>query len=108
MGFFMDNYQRLRSQLFLLEQHLKAAQLWQSHHPSAEQLASQQPFAIDTLSIEQWLQFIFIPRFHSLLDAQVPLPKSMSIAPYAEEAFKEYHQPTDEILQLLKEMDALF
>ncbi|CAG8998502.1 MAG: putative protein YqcC [Candidatus Celerinatantimonas neptuna] len=104
----MDNYQRLRSQLFLLERHLKTAQLWQSHHPSPDQLVSQQPFAIDTLSIEQWLQFIFIPRFHSLLDARTLLPKSMSIAPYAEEAFKEYHQSTDDILQLLKEMDALF
>ena len=53
--------------LFELEEILKAAGLWSAVTPSQEALASQQPFACDTLAFEQWLQFIFIPRLQALL-----------------------------------------
>ncbi len=41
--------------------------LWSEQIPSAAALGSRQPFACDTLSFEQWLQFIFIPRLHEML-----------------------------------------
>ena len=62
--------------------------LWQEQSPSAEALASTEPFAVDQLAFNQWLQFIFVPRFNHLVASQSPLPDSCSIAPMAEEFFK--------------------
>lgn len=77
-------------------QHLKELQeimqqqgLWQSIPPSAAALASQQPFALDTLTATEWLQWIFIPRMSALLEAKQPLPTAIAITPYLEEALKE-------------------
>lgn len=56
---------------------------WQFEQPSDQALASQTPFAVDTLSFPQWLQFIFIDRFKEIILSQQPLPTSMSIAPMA-------------------------
>lgn len=99
---------QIQQQLIKLEQLLKAQELWQEFPPSSEELSSDKPFAVDTLRLEQWLQFIFIPRFQALLEANLPLSQKMAIAPYAQEAFKNYAQPTAEIEQLLEEMDGLF
>ncbi|WP_163932968.1 YqcC family protein [Paraferrimonas sp. SM1919] len=70
-----------------LEDALKAAELWQSQPIEAAKLQSTQPFAIDTMSFEQWLQFIFIARMRALIDAGQPLPTAMGIAPMAEQVY---------------------
>lgn len=79
---------QVREQLNRLQIVLRTHQLWEETAPSAEQLASTQPFAIDTLSATQWLQWIFLPRMHALLDANAELPKNFSISPYLEESLK--------------------
>lgn len=101
-------YIELNHLLLELERLLKERGLWQSVAPSPKALSSTKPFALDSLQLEQWLQFIFIPRFRVLLDEQLPLPSKMAIAPYAQEVFKNYAQSTTEIEQLLEEMDGLF
>ena len=35
---------------------------------------STMPFMYDTLQVEEWLQWVFVPRLHALLDANAPLP----------------------------------
>lgn len=79
---------QVRQQLNELQIALRLHQLWEENAPAAEKLASQQPFAIDTLSATQWLQWIFIPRMHALLDADAELPKGFAISPYLEESLK--------------------
>ncbi|CAG9296049.1 YqcC family protein [Celerinatantimonas diazotrophica] len=99
---------QLQQYLIKLEGLLKANDLWQDSQPSIIALSSTKPFALDKLSLEQWLQFIFIPRFQVLLDEQLPLPSKVAVAPYAQEVFKDYAQSTAEIEQLLEEIDELF
>ena len=70
-----------------VETELRVLQLWDDEWPSREALASEQPFAIDTLTFPQWLQFIFLPRMYLLIDAQAPLPENSGIAPMAEQYF---------------------
>lgn len=70
-----------------IEKKLHELQLWDEVEPSAEALASVQPFAVDTLNFPQWLQFIFIPRMFYLLETQKPLPSNCGIAPMAEQYF---------------------
>ena len=74
----------VRSLLDALARELQTEQLWDAQPPSEQALASTVPFMFDTLRIEQWLQWVFVPRVHALLDAGAPLPGNCSIHPLAE------------------------
>ncbi|MDU5698609.1 MAG: YqcC family protein [Haemophilus parainfluenzae] len=56
----------MRNQTKLHLQQLQLAMqkldLWQAVPPSQDAFLSEEPFAIDTMSPEEWLQWIFIPR----------------------------------------------
>lgn len=99
---------QLRKLLVQIEAELKRLDWWQTAIPSDAALASEQPFAVDSLSFEQWLQFIFIPRFHALLDAKATLPQQCAILGMAEESWKHQESYPKELLQLLAEFDAQF
>lgn len=77
--------------------------------PSAEALASVEPFAVDTLDFEQWLQWIFLPRMKAILEQDLPLPNASGIQEMAEMVFAARNvQGKDRQLQvLLKEFDQL-
>lgn len=75
---------RLRACLHTLQAAMQGAQMWQAQAPSAQALASTLPFMYDTLRIHEWLQWVFIPRLHALLDAGGALPGSCSVHPLAE------------------------
>ena len=80
--------EQVRVLLLNLEAQLKHLGLWRSHPPDPAALASTMPFCVDTLPLQSWLQFIFLPRIQALLDAGVPLPGNTHMLPIAEEAFK--------------------
>jgi uncharacterized protein YqcC (DUF446 family) len=71
-----------------VEAQLRQLGQWEKAPPSAEALASQQPFCIDTLTLPQWLQFIFLPTLYRMLEAGEKLPQRCGIAPMAEEYFR--------------------
>ncbi|MFS1705128.1 YqcC family protein [Alteromonas sp. AMM-1] len=86
-----------------LENALQDSGLWGSETPSASALASQQPFACDTLALEQWLQFIFLPRMQSLLaKSEISVPV-MAIKPVAEIVWGSRHA---EVQRILGELDS--
>jgi len=85
--FFM--YQRTRLHLQNLQQTMERLALWQTMPPQEEAFLSDQPFALDTMSPTEWLQWIFIPRMYALLESQAALPSQIAISPYLEEALKE-------------------
>ena len=90
-----------------IEAQLRQLQQWQPTRPADSALASTQPFCIDTLTFPQWLQFIFIERMQALVELRLPLPRDCSIAPMAEEYFLAAGLRADELIALLREMDAL-
>ena len=71
-----------------IESHLRQMNLWEDQPPPAEALASSQPFFIDTLSFTQWLQFVFLPTLHGLIETEQSLPAQCGITPMAEEYFR--------------------
>lgn len=81
-------YVQLTDMLCELERHLRELSLWADVALSAHQLASTEPFCVDTLSFPEWLQFIFLPRMSVIIEAQIPLPAKSQIAPMAEEFFQ--------------------
>ncbi len=91
-----------------IECELRRARLWQSEAPSDEDLASEQPFALDTLEFHQWLQFILLPRMHYLIDERLPLPDACGIFPVAEEIYKHQLETMRPLLLQLQRLDRLF
>ncbi|GAB3092276.1 YqcC family protein [Aestuariicella hydrocarbonica] len=98
---------QLTNTLLSIEAELKAIGLWAETPPSEAALASTQPFCVDTLSLPEWLQFIFLPRMRMLLDAGLALPSECGIAPIAEEFFKHAAANGQYIIALLVQVDQL-
>lgn len=88
-----------------LECELRRLNAWQEELPPVEALSSTQPFAVDTLSFTQWLQFIFIPKIKLLVDNEGALPQKCDIAPMAEEYFRGQSLPARALIQTLEEID---
>ena len=58
----MNTYQQLSDMLKTLEEGLQSEELWLAQTPSDDALSSVEPFAVDTLTFIQWLQFLFLPQ----------------------------------------------
>lgn len=74
----------LLTQLGELEQALVELDLWTELPPSEEAMQSIEPFAVDTMAFNQWLQWIFIPRLRALVEASAVLPQGSDVATMAE------------------------
>ena len=97
----------IAAQLIDLEAALRQLNLWSDEPPSQEALSSEQPFAMDSLEFEEWLQFIFLPTIYEVLDSGSALPERCAIAPMAEETVGKRALPTDPLISTLRELDQL-
>lgn len=94
-------------QLLLIERELRRLDWWGSVEPAAERLASVEPFCVDTLALEEWLQWIFLPRMKQVIEQQSPLPGACAIQPMAEMAWAQEGERVVVLLRLLGEFDRL-
>lgn len=78
------SYLKIETALQQLVVLLKEQCLWTNISPSEQVMASTAPFSCDVMPFENWLQYIFIPKMTTIVNNQLPLPKSMAIAPMAE------------------------
>jgi uncharacterized protein YqcC (DUF446 family) len=90
-----------------IEAELRQLGLWDRIPPSPDALASDQPFSIDTLTLPQWLQFVFLPTVYRLLEEEQPLPGRCGIAPMAEEYFRGMGLASGSLQQALHSVDRL-
>jgi uncharacterized protein YqcC (DUF446 family) len=90
-----------------LNQELKALTLWQKCRPTLYEMASTLPFHYDTLTFEQWLQFVFIVRIHLMIEKNQPLPSDISLFPMAEESFKTLGNKANRLLDTIGQLDSL-
>ena len=100
-------YTQVAEVMIDIEAQLRQLGLWDKIPPSSEALASEQPFAVDTLTLPQWLQFIFLPTIRDMIDAGVSLPDRCGIVPMAEEFFRDTGLACDELLVALARVDEL-
>ncbi|PSU28854.1 YqcC family protein [Photobacterium lutimaris] len=103
----MDKSRHCQLLLDRLTTVLQEYEHWDVELPPAEALSSNQPFAIDILRCEQWLQWIFIPKLNHMLAMKMALPAAFEISPYVEEAMKE-NKGQAAILAVTRELDQLF
>ncbi|TRO12627.1 YqcC family protein [Ectopseudomonas mendocina] len=97
----------LAEYLLLIERELRVQGWWQEEAPSAEALASVEPFCVDTLTFEQWLQWIFLPRMKALLESGATLPSVSGIQAMAEMVYQQQPSVARRLLELLGEFDRL-
>ena len=102
-----DTYQRLNGLLLAVEEELRAMDLWEQQVPSPQALVSDQPFAIDKLSFNQWLQFIFLPKMAEIIETSSALPESCDTAPMAEEFYKAEQVDAISLIRHLAAIDTL-
>lgn len=103
----MTRHTAIAATLIDLEAQLRQLGQWDSVPPPAEALASQQPFCVDTLTLPQWLQFIFLPTLYRMLEEGEPLPERCGIAPMAQEYFRDSGLACNELIACLVEVDEL-
>ena len=100
-------HNELREQLQQLQAELQLQKLWSSVAPDPKALESTVPFMYDTLKIHEWLQWVYIPRLHALIDADGVLPHQSHVFPLAEH---EWEKRTDfnkqHLLRLINRIDA--
>jgi uncharacterized protein YqcC (DUF446 family) len=84
---------------------LKLLNCWQTQIPSALALSSSSPFCCDTLSFEQWLQFVFIPKITQMINLGQALPNKIALTPMAEESFKHLSVQAKPLLVIINKID---
>ena len=97
----------IAAQLIELEAGLRQLGLWSDEVRSPESLASDQPFAVDVLEMEQWLQYVFLPTLYHLLEQDAPMPEQSAIAPMAEETLGKKPLPCKALIATLRDLDRL-
>ena len=100
-------HRQLTVELSHVESQLRTLSLWSDRAPSPAALASRQPFAVDTLAFEEWLQFIFLPRMQHLAETGSQLPADCAVAPMAEECFRHHPADVGELVARLAAIDRL-
>ncbi len=101
------NNQSIEKLLLQLSEELRTLNLWQEKSPNMCLLASQAPFCCDTLSFEQWLQFVFIPRLNAMIEAKQTLPTNIALCPMAEESFKHLGAKVKTLINIIADIDQL-
>lgn len=100
-------FSAVAEQLLLIERELRVQGWWSLHAPSMQALSSQQPFCVDTLAFEQWLQWIFLPRMKQLLEADAALPSVSGIQAMAEQVYGGQLKKAHGLIKLLGVFDQL-
>jgi uncharacterized protein YqcC (DUF446 family) len=94
-------------QLLLIERELRLLGWWEAQAPGMHALSSQEPFCVDTLAFEQWLQWVFLPRMKQLIETGTALPSVSGIQPMAEQVYGGQAEKVRALIKLLGEFDQL-
>jgi uncharacterized protein YqcC (DUF446 family) len=100
-------FPKIADQLLLIERELRSLGWWKDLPPKDEDLASREPFCVDTLDFDQWLQWIFLPRMKLILEQDLPLPNASGILEMAEMVYATRAQETRNLQELLAQFDRL-
>lgn len=97
--------QQVQQLLHELKAALVKDNLWSTQPPTADALASTAPFCCDTMPLEQWLQFVLLPRMQALLEAGSPLPNNIAISPLAELVYANKMPAVATVMAAIKRLE---
>lgn len=96
---------RVADIVLAIEAEMRQVGIWQMTPPSDKALASQEPFCVDTLEFNEWLQWVFLSRMKMILEQGAPLPERSAIYPYAEEWHRQHQWGNARLLNALRNFD---
>jgi uncharacterized protein YqcC (DUF446 family) len=102
-----SDYGVVAAKLDEIEEEMKRIGLWQEKPLAPEQYNFTSAFAMDTMSYDQWLQFIFVPRVRGTISASGKFPASSSVGAQAVREFDTVPNAA-RLVTLLSEFDRLF
>lgn len=88
-----------------IEAELRHLELWSQQRPSDSDLASTQPFCIDTLNLPQWIQFVLLERLRMMIERNQSLPTQCGVEAIAEEYFKNSEIGGENLTKHLHKLD---
>jgi uncharacterized protein YqcC (DUF446 family) len=102
----LPDYTKLSALAFAIEAELRALGAWSSTPMAPEKLVDMGAFGSNTMSFEEWIQFILLARIHSIVDEKGTLPSDSMISTYA---IREFDGNTgyDNLMNLLRQLDDL-
>lgn len=103
----MSIQNQVRQSLQAIERSMQDLTLWQAAPPEPAAFSSTEPFCVDSMLAEEWLQWVLLPRMYALLESDAPLPTRFVIAPYFEVALKDKQPKCMPLLVLLQRLDLL-
>jgi uncharacterized protein YqcC (DUF446 family) len=95
------------SKLAAIEAEMRRIGLWQGAPLDPAKYDFHAAFAMDTMAFTQWLEFVFIPRVRSIIDAKGEFPTSSMVGV---QAYRELDGAPEAsaLVALLTDFDALF
>lgn len=97
----------IRTQLAGIVEEMKSLGLWDIERPSDEAFENMGAFGMDTMALEQWLRWVFIPTIEDRLETDGPWPSSSSVGTVALRNFDGQHD-MDGLVSKLCDFDQLF
>ncbi|MBO8416202.1 MAG: YqcC family protein [Proteobacteria bacterium] len=93
-----------------IENELRRLGYWQGAEGRPQEAAflSTTPFCLDTMELQQWLEYVLLPRLRALIEAGRPLPEALKIAPMAQEFWRGRWAEHRALIGLLKALDDCF
>jgi uncharacterized protein YqcC (DUF446 family) len=80
---------------------------WSATPPPDTAFHNMGAFGMNTMTFEQWLQFVLVPRVEEALETEGPWPGSSDVAVHATRQF-DGALDRDKLLDLLRNFDAQF
>ncbi|MEO1750512.1 YqcC family protein [Thiofaba sp. EF100] len=100
--------QSMLERLDAIETAMRGLGLWSLEPPSAEALASQTPFAADTMPLQMWLQWIFLPRMRETIRLGLRPPAACNIHPFAAHSFVSHGLAARPLVAAIRAFDEAF
>ncbi len=103
----MSGYQSVQTKLDEIVAEMKRIGFWQDEPLQPEQYDFRSAFALDTMTFNQWLQFIFVPRVAQILESQGTFPTRSQVGAQAIREYDSFPEAA-QLVTLLGEFDTLF
>ena len=87
-----------------IEAEMRRLRMWKDTAPSPRAMRSVEPFCYDTMSFDEWLQWVFLPRMKAILENGA-LPDESNIWPLADEFCRSHGGDTAVLLDLIQQFD---
>ncbi len=97
----------IRKKLNEIESEMKRLGIWSKTPLPKDAFLDMGAFGMNTMSFDQWLQFVFVPNVRKLLKTDGPWPDKSEIGTIAVREFDGMPE-SDGLIALLTEFDHLF